>query len=362
MLELEASVDVFSLESRSTKGFDLDGFNIPAIKARSFLKNLPAILRCIRFSLKHAKLLKEIVRSVLLSPRAALLAQKIAQGNYDVVHLFWSHYPAMVAHELMQITGSKKPILSVFCGAYDLTNGYGLTDWALREADLITTHCQINVAAIENRCGRKPLVLYRGVNLVPSQDRTSSELIRFVVVSRLVPGKCVDLAMDAFERISSYFPGAQLTIVGDGPERLMLERKAKRMVSSEKIKFTGFISHRDVIEVMSNSDVLLVPSENKSERLPNVIKEAMMVGCIPIASDSVGINELIDNNVDGFITSYRPSKSPGAIREIIESFIRDKSSIQQNARRKIEVRFDNKSISGSRLASWKSLMMRKKHE
>ena len=52
---------------------------------------------------------------------------------------------------------------------------------------------------------------------------------------------------------------------------------------------------------MAESDIFLFLSSKAGERLPNVVKEAMLSGCICIVSNTPGIDELIEDGKTGFI-------------------------------------------------------------
>ena len=58
---------------------------------------------------------------------------------------------------------------------------------------------------------------------------------------------------------------------------------------------------------MAESRYFIFLSNKKSERLPNVLKEAMQCGCVCISSKTKGIEELIQHGVNGFtISNYNP--------------------------------------------------------
>ncbi|MCG8345750.1 MAG: glycosyltransferase family 4 protein [Chlorobiales bacterium] len=63
------------------------------------------------------------------------------------------------------------------------------------------------------------------------------------------------------------------------------------------IQFLGWRS--DVIELMSKSNLLLMPS--KDEGVPNAVQEAMYMGLPVIGSDVGGIPEIIENDVTGWV-------------------------------------------------------------
>lgn len=321
---------------------------------RSWVRAVCRALPLAFFALGNASTLKEKLRGVQLSWQASLVADSILNQGYDVVHLFWAHYPALVARALLQRSAETRPLISVFCGAYDLTSQYGLATWSMRYADVLFTHCKANVPEVTARSGRVPEVVYRGVNLCPPVQRGECGDLRFVVVSRLTKSKRVALALDVFLVIAERYPSATLEIVGDGPERRALEHKALSTGSSQRVRFHGYLPHEQVLKVLAGSDVLLLFSHSPSERLPNVVKEAMMVGCIPIVSRSPGLEELIDDGVGGFIVDEPKQRVSHFVLGCVDRLKKQRSELARSARLKIESDFDNRRLAAARVRAWVS--------
>jgi len=76
-------------------------------------------------------------------------------------------------------------------------------------------------------------------------------------VSALVPYKRIDLAIDACARA-----GVPLKIVGDGPERATLERRAASAGNpGDNIEFLGRISDEETRQLYRRAGVVLMPGE-----------------------------------------------------------------------------------------------------
>ena len=73
----------------------------------------------------------------------------------------------------------------------------------------------------------------------------------FLVVSRLVPYKRVELAVEAFTRL-----GLPLKVVGEGPERERLEAMA-----GPNVEFLGFVPEDDLPGLISGCLALVFPGE-----------------------------------------------------------------------------------------------------
>ena len=86
------------------------------------------------------------------------------------------------------------------------------------------------------------------------------------------------------------------------------------------------------------SDIFLFLSSKAGERLPNVVKEAMLSGCICIVSNTPGIDELIEDGKTGFIIEENKyDLIPNLISSLNEI---KKEEIRANAKEFILKNFD----------------------
>ena len=88
--------------------------------------------------------------------------------------------------------------------------------------------------------------------------------------------------------------GFELTVIGDGKERKNLEKIDKNVI------FTGRLPHDEVLAKMRESDVFVLPSVG--ETFGMVYLEAMASGCITVCTKGDGIDGIIKNGENGFLT------------------------------------------------------------
>jgi sugar transferase (PEP-CTERM/EpsH1 system associated) len=146
-------------------------------------------------------------------------------------------------------------------------------------------------------------VLYNGVDLdrfgSPSTAADSRPAGRDVVigsVGRLVPVKNYSLLLQAMARLPAG-PASRLVLVGDGPERSLLENLAAALGLRDRVQFAG---HReDVPGALQEMDIFVLPST--SEGMSNTLLEAMAGGVTAVASDVGGNSEIIENEVSGLL-------------------------------------------------------------
>src|SRR6266480_2914398 len=121
---------------------------------------------------------------------------------------------------------------------------------------------------------------------------------RVAYLGRLAPQKDVGTLLEAFARLPA---GAQLLVVGDGPDRPALARRAQRFGS--RVHFTGFVPHVQVPAVLRNVDMLVLPS--LYEDLSSALIEAMAAGLPVMATRVGGTADLVHDGVNGLLVAPR---------------------------------------------------------
>lgn len=136
-------------------------------------------------------------------------------------------------------------------------------------------------------------VLPEAVGLVPGKV---VQLPRPPVITagRLVPWKHMSGVIDAVSNI----PEASLVIVGDGPDRAMLERHAHEKMPG-RVVFTGRLSHADTLATMRSAEAFVLNSSY--EGLSHLLVEALMLGIPTIATRVGGNPEVITDGEDGLL-------------------------------------------------------------
>jgi len=197
----------------------------------------------------------------------------------------------------------------------------GIEWWATYEADRVIVCSQ----SMKNEiCGHFNLPLDK-VEVIPnaidptkyqtSVDRGSvrqrygvgygEKLI--LCVGRLVPQKGIEYFIRAIPSIAKRYPEAKFIIVGEGWSRDILEAEARSSGQGRKIRFTGFASDKEVINLMTSADVLVVPSVY--EPFGIVALEGMATGVPVVASQVGGLSEVIEHDRTGLFVYPRSPKS-----------------------------------------------------
>lgn len=151
----------------------------------------------------------------------------------------------------------------------------------------------------------KLLIVRCGVELPTLPARTSrgsGSPMRMLSIGRLSPEKGFPGLMEALEKALAQGLDAQLILIGDGPLRGVLEKRANRTDLRDRIVFKGALPEGETLSEIANCDVLVVSS--LMEGLPVVLIEALALAKPVIAPNVAGIPELIADGETGLL--FRP--------------------------------------------------------
>jgi glycosyltransferase involved in cell wall biosynthesis len=132
--------------------------------------------------------------------------------------------------------------------------------------------------------------------------QTVAKLPRPLIVTagRLVVWKHIDGVIDAVAGVYE----ASLAIVGEGPERAALTRRADEKLQGRAV-LTGPLSHEDTLAVMKSADAFILNSSY--EGLSHLLIEAITLGVPTIATGVGGNPEVITEGENGLLVPVHDS-------------------------------------------------------
>jgi alpha-maltose-1-phosphate synthase len=136
---------------------------------------------------------------------------------------------------------------------------------------------------------------YHAVSAPPPNE------FRILFAGTICVRKGIRYLLDAYEKL--VHPGKKLFFAGAVEPRL--EPLLSKLRGRQDIVFTGHLTQKQIIKVMSESHVLVLPSVEDGFGL--VLAQAMACGCPIIASTNTGGPDLIDDGVEGFVVPIRSS-------------------------------------------------------
>jgi glycosyltransferase involved in cell wall biosynthesis len=143
---------------------------------------------------------------------------------------------------------------------------------------------------------------------------------RFLFLGRLVAQKGGDVALRAFASFRGRHGGGRLRIVGEGPERPVLEALA-RALGTDGVEFAGAVPPHLVRQELIESSAVLMPSR-LGEGFGLVAAEAALARRPVIATRVPGLDEVV---VDGETGILVPQDASGALADAMDSLTRDRA-------------------------------------
>jgi len=145
-----------------------------------------------------------------------------------------------------------------------------------------------------------------GISFEPILKK-KNEKRNIITCANLIKRKNIKILIEAVNE----FENLNLTVIGDGKELKNLQK-----ISKNNIKFLGRLEHSKVLENMKNSDIFILPSIN--ETFGMVYLEAMAAGCITVGIKNDGIDGIIKNGENGFLTLPNKDAIEKTLLEILE--------------------------------------------
>ena len=134
------------------------------------------------------------------------------------------------------------------------------------------------------------------------------------VAGRLTAQKALGDTLEALARV----PDVALLVLGDGPERAKLERRAGELGLADRVRFLGAGTRDDVIALFRAVDAALLTSA--WENLPHTLLEALATGTPVIATAVGGIPEVVRDGENGLLV---PPRDIAAIASAIDRLVHD---------------------------------------
>jgi teichuronic acid biosynthesis glycosyltransferase TuaC len=132
-----------------------------------------------------------------------------------------------------------------------------------------------------------------------------------VALGALIPRKGHDIVVDAVAAI----PGANLLVVGEGPERAALAARIAAHGAGDRIRLLGAIPHAELPALLAAADVMALASA--SEGLANAWVEALACGTPIVITSAGGAGEVVTDPAYGSVVPREAPAFAAAIRDLI---------------------------------------------
>jgi glycosyltransferase involved in cell wall biosynthesis len=152
-----------------------------------------------------------------------------------------------------------------------------------------------------------------------------------VYFGRLKKYKSVDHLVQAFARIHTKFPDAQLHFIGRGDFQPELERLSEELGIKDKTVFHGFVSEEEKVELLSKSHVTVNTSMKEGWGITNI--ESNGAGTPVISANVPGLRDSVKEGQSGLLYEYGNIEQ---LAEQIERVLSEEELLQKLSQGSVE--------------------------
>jgi glycosyltransferase involved in cell wall biosynthesis len=289
--------------------------------------------------------------------KAAECAREISESSTDLLYVHESDRSFVFAYTVSQLS-QRRLVMILHTYYLFVQNHYLASKIRLSDGVIFQSEYSKDVASQHTQdlyAHKMHVVSSPGIDLTtfaPKSDRLGNEGDELVICSigRLAEAKGFEYLLHAISELKSTYPQMRCKIIGEGELRGKLEALIERLGLTKHVKLLGALPQgQEMVRLLQESDLFVLPSVQDSEGVhdvhPNAVKEAMAVGLPVITTRLGGINEVIEQGVDGFLVA--PGSVPELRREmehVLTMTHSQRRAIGRKARAKIQQLYDSKKI------------------
>ena len=296
-------------------------------------------------------------------PYSLTLTSKMANiakhEKLDVLHV---HYAiphatsAVVARQILEQQGIRIPVVTTLHGTditlvgrdpsfapvvtYSINQSDGVTAVSeyLRKETLSNFEVDRDISVIPNFIDTNRFKRQESSSLKQKLCPNCEKVL--VHVSNFRPVKNAMQVVEIMHRLKQDNYPFKLLLVGDGPDRVPAEHRARELGISDDVLFMG--KQEAVQDILSIADVFVMPSGSETFGLAAL--EAMACGVPVVASNIGGLPELVDHGENGYLCPLdNVDAFAERIRQIVSSDTLQKK-MGDAAQKKAKECFDNEQV------------------
>lgn len=266
------------------------------------------------------------------------IERRFKEGNFDVIHV---HHPMMIGRTALYLSWKYHvPLVFTYHTRYEQYLHYiGLSKLKRIIPAYVrsyTRHCDMVIAPtplmkeyLEQLQPEADIrVLPTGLTedcFYPDKERAGElrkELVGdkkylFCTVARLAKEKNLEFLLRCMkgykDACGSNF---RLALIGDGPQRKELEKKAAVFGMKEEVVFVGRVPNQEIKNYCHASDLFLFPSLSETQGI--VLLESMAAGTPVIALKATGTKDVVVNGINGYMTEVSEMDFVFKLMDILE--------------------------------------------
>ena len=226
--------------------------------------------------------------------RLRTLAPAVRRAARDGSGHLHAHFAGGAALDAMRIGALIGRPYSVMTHGYDVFAAPANLREKHERAAFAATACEYSARYLREEFGVEARTLVMGVDPAAFQRTSPYPGGRTVVaIARLVEKKGLRHLVDAAARVRL----DRLVIAGDGPLRAELESQARAAGLNGVAEFPGELAPSGVRSLLEQADLLAAPcvvaADGDRDTMPVVVKEALAMEVPVVASEEVGLPEVV---------------------------------------------------------------------
>ncbi len=252
----------------------------------------------------------------------APMARRLERWGTRHLHAHFANAAAVNAARLAGLLGISH---SVTVHAFEIFERPDALVANLDGADFVTSGCEYNLEHLHGLLDSAVPLHEIVMGVDPERFRRTRPYpgARTVVaVGRLVEKKGFADLIDAAALLERERPLDRVVIVGDGPLRDELRRRIETAGLGGRVTLAGALDPDAVRDELERADLLAMPcvvaADGDRDSMPVVVKEALSMEIPVVATDEVGLPELVRPEFGRLVPPRDPRSLADAIAEILE--------------------------------------------
>lgn len=245
--------------------------------------------------------------------KSIYMADLMESDGITHIHAHFASFPTASAYIINQMTNIP---YSFTAHGSDLHRDKHMLCEKIDSAKFVVAISQYNREAMLEYCNKnnadKVRILHCGVDIDsfrPLDNTDTEKPITLVCTGTLHEVKGQTYLIQACKNLKEMGIHFECHFLGDGPDEAMLQAQVTEFDLENEIIFHGRVPRSEVIETLSQADIVVTPSvptsDGRREGIPVALMEAMAFAVPVVASDLSGIPELVKHNVSGILVPPR---------------------------------------------------------
>lgn len=266
------------------------------------------------------------------------IEDRFSEENFDIIHV---HHPMMIGRTARYLSWKYHvPLVFTYHTRYEQYLHYiGLSKLKrimpayvrsyMRHCDMVIAPTPLMKEYLEQiQPGTDVRVLPTGLpkdSFCPDEEKSASlrkalkgnKKVLFCTVARLAKEKNLDFLLNSMRTLKNTFKDDfRLALIGDGPQRSELKKKARMLGIEEEVLFVGKVPNQEIKNYCRASDLFLFPSLSETQGI--VLLESMAVGTPVVALRATGTWDVVNNGKNGFMTDVSEEEFTCKLIDILE--------------------------------------------